>query len=220
VTLEQMIRQLRDRTRIFDNDARLIDELNSAFDWADQQLCLTNPNIELHFESTGTLAVTTEMLDLTSVLTGDEFYGMKTFWLQGANDTNPIPVNFMDVNDSRFIARTNMDPQVMQPHCAALVNFSQIRFAPPLPAGTFWRADWTGRMNSVSLTTNCTPGWGPLHNAILSRAESVLFRGVDDLRSGEAGADAKVLLPIAMKVMRRRQEQSKKTHKPYPPFYW
>lgn len=225
MVLEDFLRQLHSRTKIYNRDPDLIDELNSALDEVWQRLYVVCPDLKITFESTGTLAADTQQFNLAAqiaLLGGDVYYASKTFWIKGSTDTDYIPVVFMDVNDPRFLARDQMDTQVIQPCYASAVNFGEIRFAPTLPSGAAWRADWVGKPPNFSLQTQCTTSIPePLHQAVLDYATASAFQNLDDSRGADTDrsswarkAENKIIL--AIHTIRRRQNQSPTETSPYP----
>jgi hypothetical protein len=218
MNLETMIRDLRDRVKITDNDQLIVDKLNSALSWAWNRIILTNPNLELTFESTGTFAADTETFDLAAALSTGQLDQLKAYWIKGAGDTDYVPVLFKDANDPEFLARTQWTAQLAQPVYVAVINYDQVRHAPTVPSGSMWRADWVGRPPSFSLETRPVPTLPDcVHDALVSRAEALLFRGIDDVRSGIAFNEASDLLSTGMKVIKRRQTLTGIKTKPYPP---
>lgn len=226
MVLEDFIRILHNRTKIFNNDPALIDELNAALDETWKRLYVACPDLKITFETTGTFAADTQQFDLGAeirALGGDVFYASKTFWIKGQDDQQYIPVVFMDVNDPRFIAQEQVSPaQVIQPVYASLVNYSEVRFAPMLPSGTSWRADWIGKPPNFSLATQCVTSIPePMHQAILDYATASCFQNIDDSRGQDTDRNAwsrkaenKII--SAIHAIKRRQNQTKIGTAPYP----
>lgn len=210
MALEDWVRTLRNRCQIHDDDTHIVDELNIAIKWAWQKAFLVNTNLQLTFETTGTFGAITENYDANT-------YGIKAFWVKNPTDTEYVQVIFMDGNDPRFLARTQMDPQLIQPTYATKFNFDSIRFAPALPAGMNYRVDWIDYPPVLSMDTNInTLTLEPIELAVLSYAEGLLWRGQDDTRSGEAMAEAHRFIGTSIKTLKQRQFSTKQKTKPFP----
>lgn len=212
-----MLSLLRKRTKVKNDDPWLIDELADALDWAWQHLYLSNPDIKLTFGTTGTLSGDAQSLDLTTAI-NTTIYGIKTFWIKGASDSDYIPVVFKDPNDPEFLALNQITPaQVIQPVLCAIYNFNQLRFANLLPSGTAWKADWEGTPPALSLATQCVTTFpAALHYAMTARAIAVIYDSIDDTRSGTWFAIAQDRLRTGNQNVRRRQFLTKSKTKPFP----
>ena len=217
MVLEEMLVLLRGRTKVTNNDAWLVGELNEALKWCWRRLYVTNPTIELTFGTTGTLAADAQALNLATAVDAD-IYSIERFWVKGAADTDYIPAVFTDPNDPAFIALDQVDPaQVIQPVLCSIYNFNQIRFGNELPSGTAWKADWIGTPPKLSLNTNCVTDFPePLHSAITARAMGVIYNTKDDTRDGQWFGIAQDELSVGMKNVKRRQFATKGKTKPFP----
>src|SRR3990167_1182230 len=205
---------LKNRTKVQDT-VQLIDELNNDGTWAWNKIYPTNPNLELTFATVGTFSVETQTLNLATVVDAD-IYGVKTFWIKGSNDTDYVPAHFYDSNDAVFLSRDQLDAQVLQPTAYTIYNFTTIRIAPAVPALTEWRTDWIGKPPNFSLNSECVTSIpSPLHEAMLSRTEGVLWRGVDDTRSKDALNEAEALLIQGIRNVKRRQFKDRPKIKPF-----
>lgn len=220
--LDDLIRKLKNRVHVSDNDQWLVDELNESITWAWNRLSLMNTKLEANFETTGTFSSDTTTLDLSLQVGTAQFDSALTFWVKGSNETEYTPVVFMDVNDPRFLSRSQLTTaQLFNPTYAAMVDYSSIRFAPAIPSGTTWRLDWTDKPPKLSLDSQATTTIPePLHSCILSHAEGLVWRGQDDSRSGQAIVESMDLFATASKIMKRRQVLTKPRSRPYPPSYY
>ena len=55
LTLEQMITLVKKRTKLTNDDAYIVSELNDSQNWCWQRIYRTNPDVQLTFGTTGTL---------------------------------------------------------------------------------------------------------------------------------------------------------------------
>ena len=126
-----MLTTVRNRTKNFNNDAMLVDELNSALSYVWLKLYQVYPNLEITFETTSTFASDTQLFALDTAITalGGTFYGHKTFYTLDSNSNQYVPCIFMDVNDPRFLANEQATAQLLIPTYASDVNFGKVRFA-------------------------------------------------------------------------------------------
>ena len=220
MVLEEFLQTLQDRTKVNNDDPRLIRALNSSLDRVWQRLYVVCQDVKITFESSGTFGSETQTFDLgeeIADLGGDVYYASKTFWIKATSLDKYVPVVFMDVNDPRFLERDQMDAQVIQPVFASAVNMNEIRFAPALPSGTYWRADWIGKPPNFSLQTQCVTSIPePLHNAILDDATAQVFDILDDTRAATWKREAENKTITAIHVIKRRQNQTNNGTGAYP----
>ena len=211
-----MIAVIRKRTKN-NEDGYIITELNTALDWCWQQLYLINPDIRLTFGTTGSLSADAQALDLATAI-NTTIYGIKTFWIKGAADTDYIPVVFRDENDPEFLALYQLTPvQVVHPVLCAIYNFNQLRFANQLPSGTNWKADWFGTPPDLSLNTQCVTTYpAPLHNALVDYATALVYDSLDETRADKWFGLAQQRLNTANRNVKRRQFLTKTTTEAYP----
>jgi hypothetical protein len=217
LSLEEMLEYLHDRTKVRNNDPMLVRELNAGLDESWKRLSAVFTDLQLTFETTGTFSADTQQFDLGAeiALLGGTFYQSKTFWIKATSGDKYIPVVFMDANDPRFIAQDQLDAQVVQPVYASLVNFNEIRFAPTLPSGTYWRADWIGNPPKLSLATNTQTSLpDPLHFAVVEYAQAKVMKTLDDTR--DSMRDFESTLMSGIHAIKRRQNQTKQGTAPYP----
>lgn len=215
--LEDMIRRLEATTKVFDAPT-LIDKLNDGLDWAWNRIYAVHPKVRIIFETTGTFGSSTHTFDLATALLPNELWAIETFWLKASGQTQYTPVRFVDVTDPRFLALDQETAQVIAPHLACVVNFNQIRFAPALPSGVMWRADYVGKPGPLALSTNCiTSIPSPLQPAMMKYAEAELWLMTDDDREGSARTAALDLVTTGIHNLKRRDQQQPKKTKAYPP---
>lgn len=215
-----MITVIQDRTKVYNKDPMIINELNAALDEVWKKLYTVFPDVQITFDSEGTFAVNTQLFDLGAeiVTLGGVFYGSKTFYIKASGGDKFVTVEFMDTNDPRFQSQLQDTVGVSQPVYASLVNFSQIYFAPILPAGTVWRSDWIGKPPNLSLSTNTqTSIPEPLHQAMVDTATGTVFGILDDDREGiwtTRGIDKTM---TAIHAIKRRQFQTPFRTQAFPP---
>lgn len=220
MNLQAMILMCRNRTKVLNNDPMIIDELNASADEFWKRLYAVCPDVQLTFDTEGTFAADTQQFDLGAAITavGGTFYGSKTFYIKGASDNRFIPVEFMDTNDPRFQGQFQEQAQVIQPVYASVVNFSKIEFAPAMPSGTMWRADWIGKPPNLSLATNTqTSIPDPADQAIVDDACASLFETLDDDRAMSFRVRSDYKRTSAINVIKSRQAQTPFRTRGYPP---
>lgn len=217
--LESMLRIIRNRTKLTNNDTMLIDEINESMDRVWRRVYPVCNDIQITFETTGTFAAETQEFDLAGTIStaGGEFYAHKTFYIMDANQNKYIPVVFMDTNDPRFQERLQSEAQVISPCYASAVNFGTIVFAPALPADTQWRSDWIGRPPKFSLATNCVTSFpDPLIQPITDDAIATVFNTLDDTREETYRLRFEDNCMTAIHALKRRQNQTPQRTAPFP----
>ncbi len=218
MSLDDMLVLVRKRTKVTNDDDWLVRELNDAQDWAWQRIYVTNPDIQLTFGTTGTLAADATSLDLSTAVSST-IWGLKTFWFKGAADTTYVPAVLKDENDPAFLALDVLTPaQIIQPVIVALTNFNVLRFANNIISGTQWQADWIGEPPALSLNTNAANTSFPRvsHMAVVARAIAVIYDSIDDTRAQEWFNLSTARLSSAIHALKRRQFLTKSSTKPYP----
>lgn len=218
-SLEAMLALVKGRTKYLSNDTYLIQELNDGLAQAWKRIYPACSDLQIMFETTGTLAVETQEFDLAAVITlaGGEFFAHKTFYVYDAGSLKYIPVVFMDANDPRFLDREQMTAQVLQPCYAAAVNFGEVRFAPALPSGSQWRSDWVGNPPKMSLAAQVyTTLPEPFAQPIVSWACANVFSTMDDTREDGIRDRFEDQCLAAVHQLKRRQNQTPQRTAPFP----
>lgn len=217
MVLEDLITEVRDDTK-YPDDAVIIRKLNSGMDWAWNRIYAVYPKVRIIFETTGTLATETQLFDLATALLPNELWAISNFWIKTSSESKYTPVHFVDVSDPLFIAMDQETARVLHPVTAAIVNFNQIRFAPALPSGVMWRADYVGKPGPLALSTNCvTSVPSPLHGAMVAYAVHEIWHMTDDDREEGALRTAIDLVTTGIHNLKRRDQDQPKRTRPYPP---
>lgn len=217
--LETMLRLIHNRTKVFNNDTMLIDEINEAMDRVWRRVYPACTDIQITFETTGTFAVETQEFDLSATITtaGGEFYAHKTFYIMDSNQNRYVPVVFMDTNDPRFQSRLQEQAQALTPVFASAANFGTVVFAPALPAGTQWRSDWIGKPPKFSLATNCVTSFpDPLIQPITDDATATVFNTLDDTRESVYRTRFEDNCISAIHALKKRQNQTPQPTRKFP----
>jgi hypothetical protein len=205
--LESMLIRLRDRTHMLSKDSMLIGELNSAQDHIWNRIITNNANILKVDDKELTLAAQTSSYDLaTNVSTTVTLVAVKWLGVKLTGDTKFQSVVFIDSSDDRFISADQDSAATAQPVYAAMENFNQVRFAPPLPSGAILRVDYIYGPLGLDLATNCSPDLPYLvHEAIVDKATAQVFVNLDDDRAGYWEAQSLGKLYAASNSLNRRQ---------------
>ena len=185
--------RIKQRTHSRD-DLKILGELNSAKDWASNKLFSAEGGPEtLSTHATQlSIASRTREYDLGANVTGT-IYGIKQLWLKLETDVDFVLMVPASSSDAMF---TSNDPYpssdtstVAEGHPVfyAVINFAQLRFAPPLPSGCTLRADYFRKPPNVDPVTNNTLAYGddivePLHEAIVDKATAQMYVNQDDDR--------------------------------------
>ena len=183
MNLESMVRILRSRTGVRNNDALLIDELNSSKDAIFQRVYLLGEDIEVTFE-TELSPGSVQTYDLGTNISAGEIWGVKRVWVKYSGESEFTEAEYHDASSAEFRYRDQLSAQTMHPLYYDVINFDQLRVAPTLPASTTLRIDWIGSPPEFSLETETvTTMPAPLHHAIMDQATAQILDNRDDTRS-------------------------------------
>lgn len=216
MVLEYMLDEVRDYTKVTNNDAKLVRVLNRAKDWAFDNVYLMNADIPVTFGTVLSPAVNTQDYDIqgavAAIVSEAVVYGIKNMWVKYSGDTDYTPIIFRDATDPVFMGRDQLTAQVTIPLYADITNFTSVRFSTALPASTSIRVDWIGHPLDFGLDTNVTLIAPPVHRAIVAYAISLLFNEMDDDRDVKWEARAKERLITSLHIINQRQfAQPRKT---------
>lgn len=219
LTVTQMIRRIKDRTK-HTNDSLIVGELNAAQGWAYNRL-YNSENGPDQLESIAneiTLNARTRTYDLGASITGT-LYGIKLLWLRFSSETVFSPMRPVDSADLRFIFNdqwTASDTTTVaagHPVMYDVINFSQVRFAPPIPSGSVIRADvWLlPPILDPNISADNTLVYGsnivqPVHEAIVAKATGLVFDDMDDARANTWETRAESWLQQALFVVNKRSQ--------------
>ena len=191
LTTAGMIQRVKDRTHSRD-DLKIIGEINSAKDWASNKLFNSEggPDSLSTHATQLTISSRTREYDLGANVTGT-IYGVKQMWLKLSTDTDFVLMVPLDSSDPRFVANdpypSSDTTTVAEGHPVYydVINFSQLRFAPPLPADCTLRADFFRKPPTLDPVTNNALAYGddivePLHEAIVDKATAQMFVNQND----------------------------------------
>ena len=215
LTTALMIQRVKDRTHSRD-DLKIIGELNSAKDWAGNKLfnAQGGPDSLSTHATQLTISSRTREYDLGANVTGT-IYGIKQMWLKLSTDTDFVLMVKLDSSDPLFTANdpypSSDTTTVAEGHPVYydVINFSQLRFAPPLPADCTLRADFYRKPPTLDPVTNNALAYGddivePLHEAIVDKATGQMFVNQDDDRVIYWERQAKERLNDALFLIRAR----------------
>ena len=202
-----MLQLVRDRTHLLNKDSLLIEELISAQDWAFERLITNNANILKTSNFQATLVAQTSSYDLaTAVSATVTLIAVKWLGVKLSGDTRFLPVSFIDSSDDRFIAADQDTAATAGPVYAAMENFNQVRFAPPLPIGAIIRCDYIYSPLDLSLSSNVIEDLPVIvHQSIVDKACAQVFVTLDDDRAGYWEGQALSKLYSASNSLNRRQ---------------
>lgn len=204
--LETQITTIQSRTR----SARIpeiIQELNSAQDWAWNRICTSNANILKTNDVEKTMVAQTSSYNLAAQVSSTQtLVAVKWLGVKLTGDTKFTAVVFIDSSDDRFLS-ADQDPAVTgQPVYAAMENFNQVRFAPPLPTGAIIRCDYIYSPADMDLAINVSPDLPQtVHQCCTDKATAQIMVNLDDDRAGYWEAQALGKLYSAQNAINRQQ---------------
>lgn len=215
LTAQQMVDKVKYRTH-HTSDTKIVAELISAQDLifnkifksakGPDQLSVQGQEISI--------ASRTREYDLGAQITGT-LYGVKLLWLKFSTDTTFTPMQPADTAELKFIfddqwaASDTTTVADGHPVLYDIVDWAKVRFSPPLPSGCTIRADSWLKAPNIDPAANNVLAYGddiiePTHEAIVSKATSQIFVGMDDDRWRVWDADARERINDALFVLDRR----------------
>lgn len=207
--LERMITRIQDRTQS-NNIGSIIDELNSAQDFIWNRIITNNSNILKVDNCQLTMAAQTSSYDLGANVTSGTLVAIKWLGTMFSGETIFNPVGWIDSSSDQFLlADQSTQAATNSPVFAASENFTQVRFAPPLPAGTVIRVDYIYTPTDLSLSANILSDLPNIvHEAMTDKATAQTFMNIDDgSRAAYWEGQARDKLMSAQNSLRRRQYQ-------------
>ncbi len=212
--LEDALRLLRKRTHLNNDDPFLIDELNSAADWAYNRLFTLNEDICKNESEIITLASQTSSYDLGANVQRPNMYAVKWLGVQLVANAKFSPVQWMDSANDAFQSANQDPPATAFPVFCDTKNFNQVRFAPPLPAGAKIQVDYIWIPMLMNLNTNASftsatyPGMpNPIYQSVVDKATAQVYIDIDDTRVVYWEDQAKRKLREALNLVDKRQWQ-------------
>lgn len=204
--LETQVIAIQDRTKS-SRIPMIVAELNSAQDWAWNRILTSNPNIMKVDDVEKTMIGQTSSYNLAlNVSATQTLVAVKWLGVKLTGDTKFTAVVFIDSSDDRFMAADQDTAAVGQPVFAAMENFNQVRFAPPLPSGAIVRVDYIYAPADLDFEVNTTPDLPQtVHQACTDKATAQVFVTLDDDRAGYWEAQALSKLYSAMNTINRQQ---------------
>lgn len=196
MTTQEMVDLVRDRSKQSDT-AKILRELRAAFRWCSTKVFLVAGGAEL-LSTIGqelTLAADTRDYDLAdNVTVTGTFLGLKQIWAKLPGDTMFTPMVERDILTPEFQIRDSQPaatPDVARGHPILYqpYNFSQLRFAPTIPATSVLRVDFFHFGPVLDPTTNNSPDVGVdltslFHDAVACKASAHCLENLDDDRTG------------------------------------
>mgnify|MGYP001566524748 CR=1 FL=1 len=129
-----------------------------------------------------TLTADTSNLDFADEVTTGIPYSFQWLGVKYSGDSKYNEVRFVDGSDPEFIALDQEDATERYPVLAVIHNFTEVRFAPPLPSGTLVRLDYIYRPTDITVDRGAyepdIPR--PFHKALLAEATAECFIGQDE----------------------------------------
>lgn len=212
--LEAMVRMLRKRTKLNNDDQYLIDELNSAQDWVYNRLTVMDENILKNSDEQFTMASQTQTYDIAANVSRPDMYAVKWLGVKLSGDTQFNPVRWMDSSEDSFMSADQQTAATGHPILCESLNFGQVRFAPPLPAGAQIMVSYVyislpfNLDTNAALTSSTYPGLpNPMYQAIVDKASAQVFMTLDDTRAQYWEGQALAKLRAALNVIDKRQWQ-------------
>lgn len=207
--LTRQITRIQDRTQS-NNIGSIIDELNSAQDFVWNRIITNNANILKVDNCQLTMAAQTSSYDLGTNVTTGTLVAIKWLGTKFSGETVFNPVGWVDSSSDAFIlADQSTQAATNSPVLCASENFTQVRFAPPLPSGTVLRCDYIYTPTDLSLSSNIISDLPAIvHEAMTDKATAQTFINIDDLtRASYWEGQALSKLVSAQNSLRRRQYQ-------------
>lgn len=207
--LERMITRIQDRTQA-NNIGSIIDELNSAQDFIWNRIITNNSNILKVDNCELTMAAQTSSYDLGANVTPGTLVAIKWLGTKFQSETVFNPVGWIDSSSDQFLlADQSTQAATNSPVYCASENFTQVRFAPPLPAGTMIRVDYIYTPTYLNLSGSIVSELPAIvHEAMTDKATAQTFINIDDSARAaywEGQAMSKII--SAQNSLRRRQYQ-------------
>lgn len=208
-----MVRRIKHRTKLAD-DYKVLIELQDAAEWAGRRVYNSEngPDLLITMGEEVALAARTRTLDLAGedVLV-NALLGIKQLWLKLPSDSIFTPMVAADSNSMQFIrndSELDSDTSVVaqgHPVYYDVLNFSQVRFAPALPASSKIRVDYytSTAFNEVSGEASVALP-EIFHQAILAKATAQVYEDLDDSRAMVWEGRALSMLQDALYVANRR----------------
>jgi hypothetical protein len=216
MTTAEMFDLIQQRTKVSDK-TKILRELTAAYRWVARRVFMSSSGPDLlatYGEELTALADTTREYDLGGNVAGGEFLGLKTLWLRLPSDASFTPMIPSDASEPCFrnadgAPSASPELAIGHPCYYAIVNFSMLRFAPALPAGSILRADYFRLGPAPDLAANPTPRNsydlpGIFHDAMVTKACALLFHGLDDERENTEETRARDELTDALVVKDKR----------------
>lgn len=212
--LESELNILRKRTGIRNDDPFLILELNSAVDWAFNAVLVMNEDILKNEDEQFTISTQTSSFDIGAAVSAADMYSIKWLGIKLPGDQKFNPVQFMDSAVDTFMSADQDTPATAHPIFCDTKNWTQVRFAPPLPPGAQILVSYIYIPRLMSLDTNAAltsstyPGIPNAFNqCIVDKATAQLYMDIDDTRVQYWEDQAKQKLRRALNVLDKRQWQ-------------
>ncbi len=204
MTGNEMLALLQQRTKIASKTKR-INELRAAYRWVVRRVFNTADGPDLLCtigEELPALVAVTRTYNLGAAVTGGELLGIKKLWVKLPSDTRFVPMQDADSDEPEFLDADSYPNATVvaasgHPVLYDAINFSQIRFAPPLPIGAVIRADYfrigpepgvpedSSESESEELAEDAEVGVdlpSIFHDAMVNEATALLFNTLDDDR--------------------------------------
>lgn len=202
-----MITRVQQDTSMSNVDT-IIGKLNAAQDWVWNRILPMNTEILKITDDQITVAADTKSYDLNAHVSTGELYELQWMGVQFSGDQDFWPVTYMNGSNPTFIYWDQQDEQAVNPQYVAIDNFNQARFAPGLPSGTVIRVDYIYKPRQLSLANRVNSDLPSIFDeCMISKAVELVWRAMDDTRSGEAARDALDRLYAAQNVLATRQFQ-------------
>lgn len=177
VLIEQMVKETQSSDRVF-----LASKLDAAQDLLWNRILTQNEEVLKVTGDEITTTTDTSTMDLADEVTTGVPYTIQWMGVKFAADSKFNEVRFTDGSDPEFIALSQEDATARYPVLAVIENFTEARFAPPLPSGTIVRLDYIYKPDDIHLDDGALePDLPrPFHKALLSEALSEAFMGQDE----------------------------------------
>lgn len=222
MTSAQMIERVKGRTKQND-DTKVIRELNAAQEWAYNKIYNSEggPDLLITYGTEKMMSAQTRIYDLGANVSGT-IYGIKNLWLRFPNETAFSPMRKVDATNAEFVfndqwvASDTTTVATGHPVFYDMINLSQLRFAPPLPASSVIRVDYWRKPPDIEPTINPALTYGndlpePAHQPVVDKATATIFDLIDDDRAEGWEVRAERGLNDAMYLMRKRVQTPVRT---------
>lgn len=213
--LEAMLRLIKKRTGLNNDDAYLVDEINSAYDWTFSRIMTMNEDISRQDDETFTMTAVTSDFDLGAAVSRPDMYAIKWLGVKFLGNSKFSPVRFMDSAVDVFMsADQDAQPAMSHPVLCDTKNFSQVRFAPPLPVGAQILVSYVyipqlfDLAQNAAISSSSYPGIpNPVIQSITDKATAQVFSTLDDTRMAYWEEQHRMKLRSALNVIDKRQWQ-------------